>query len=174
MLFLRAPITGVMSALSVAEQAISVSELETFFGKGLRARLLVQEEQTAVVAEGERAEPVLLSPELVLVCPELRELALQQLPERDPDCFRPGRRLEQSSEDVSRPTDSDSPSDEWELPEVPLRVSADKDTEDSPDPPLVLSLLAYTVQQSARMAVQGAGLIAAASGLIVLLAQFHR
>jgi hypothetical protein len=174
MLCLCAADTGVVSALSVAEQAISESELETFLGKGLRARLLVQEEPTAVVVERERAEPVLLSPELVLVCPELRELALQQLPERDPDCFRPGRRLEQSSEDVSRPIDSDSPSDEWELPEVPLRVGADKHTEDSPDPPLVLSLLAYTVQQSVRMAVQGAGLIAAASGLIVLLAQFHR
>jgi len=163
-----------MSALSVAEQAISVPELDTFFGKGLRARLLVQEEQVAVVAGDERVEPVLLSPELVLVCPELRELALQQLPERDPDSFLPRQRPEQSDEDVSGPTGSDSPWDKWQLAEQPLRVGAGEDAEDSPDPPLILALLAYTVQQSVRMAVHGVGLIAATSGLVVLLTQFHR
>jgi hypothetical protein len=142
--------------------------------RGLRARLLVQEDRIEAVAESDRVEQSPLSPELVLVCPELRKFALQQLPERDPDCFLLRPRRERSAEDPSRaPVDSTS-WDAREPAERQLRVRADEDTESSEEPPLLLSLLAYTVQQSVNMALHGVGVIAAISGLVVLMTQFHR
>ncbi len=68
---------------------MSAPDFETFFGGSLRSRLSVEEDQAAVLSECAGAEPVLVSPELALVCPELRELALQQLPARAPDGFLP-------------------------------------------------------------------------------------
>jgi hypothetical protein len=161
--------TSSMSAVSVAEEERSLPELEAFFAKGLRARLLAQEEPVADAAGSRRAEP--LSPELVLVCPELRELALRQLPERDPDCFLPHQRVEQASDFVGGPTDGHSLWDEWHLAERLPSGDGDEAATQSPGTPLVLSLLAYTIQQSVHMAVYGVGLFAGTVGL-VLLAQF--
>ena len=87
----------VMCALSVADHGTSPVGAEPFFGGGFRERLTVQRGSSA--ADHGRDDMAVVSPELVLVCPELRELALQQLPEGRPDCLRPRLRLVEPSED---------------------------------------------------------------------------
>jgi hypothetical protein len=57
----------------------------TEFGHGLRAALRVAD--PVEVEETPQPLDESISPELVLVCPELREQALAALPSRDPDAF---------------------------------------------------------------------------------------
>ena len=63
------------------EIGMDVASLE--FGGGLRSALDRRRQRLA--------EPI--SPELALVCPETRALALELLPQRDPDGFLPQRRV---------------------------------------------------------------------------------
>ena len=94
-----------------------------------------------------------LSPELVLVCPELREVALQQLPEGGPDYLRPRLRIVEPSEDD---------------------VVIDGNAAEGLDPPLVVSILAYAIQESVSIAIKGAAFVAVVSALLLLAVQiFH-
>jgi hypothetical protein len=157
-----------MCALSVVDHGTSPVGAEPFFGGGFRERLTVQRGSSA--AEHGRDDMPVLSPELVLVCPELRELALQQLPEGGPDYLRPRLRLVEPFEDdvVDNLPDRDSSPDEQELSIV--GGNADEEL----DPPLVVSILAYAIQESVSIAIKGAAFVAAVSAFLLLAVQiFH-
>jgi hypothetical protein len=157
-----------MCALSVADHGTSPVGAEPFFGGGFRERLTVQRGSSA--AEHGRDDMPVLSPELVLVCPELRELALQQLPEGGTDYLRPRLRLVEPSEDdvVGNPPDRDSSPDEQELPIIAGNAA------EGLDPPLVISILAYAIRESVSIAIKGAAFVAVLSALLLLAVQiFH-
>jgi hypothetical protein len=161
-----------MCALSVADHETSPVGTEPFFGGGFRERLTVQRGSSA--AEHGRDDMPVLSPELVLVCPELRELALQQLPEGGPDCLRPRLRLVEPSEDevVGHPPDRDSSPDEQEL--WIIDGNAAEGLDPLVDPPLVVSILAYAIHESISIAIKGAAFVAVLSALLLLAVQiFH-
>jgi hypothetical protein len=140
-----------MCALSVVDQGTSLVGGEPFFGGGFRERLTVQRGSSA--AGHGRDEVAVLSPELVLVCPELREVALQQLPEGGPDYLRPRLRLVEPSEHD---------------------VVIDGNAGEGLDPPLVVSVLAYAIQESVSIAIKGAAFVAVVSALLLLAVQiFH-
>ena len=63
----------------------------TEFGQGLRAALRVAQEPARAALHPDPSPEDLISPELALVCPELRRQAIEALPDRDPDCFVPRR-----------------------------------------------------------------------------------
>lgn len=119
---------------------------EAEFGSGLRAAIqLVRDAEPRPTL----AEPV--SPELALVCPELRERAVAALPERDPDGFIPARsRL------------------------VPISDAYDLDDlgEQPPHGPsrrgLVVAATAYLAVEAAQVAVVGAAVMGALAGVITL------
>jgi hypothetical protein len=140
-----------MCALSVVDHGTSPVGAEPFFGGGFRERLTVQRGSSA--ADHGRDDMTVLSPELVLVCPDLRELALQQLPEGRPDCLRPRLRLVEPSEDD---------------------VVIDGNAPEGLDPPLVVSILAYAINESVSVAIKGAAFVAVLSALLLLAVQiFH-
>lgn len=93
-----------------------------------------------------------ISPELVLVCPELRERALTLLPALDPD------RLFEVA-----PGASPSPP----APPRPLLVLV----ETEPVPPRPVALLAYATEALVLGALRGAALIAVIAAVAFLLAQ---
>jgi hypothetical protein len=132
--------------LSVVDHGTSPVGAEPFFGGGFRERLTVQRGSSA--ADHGRDDMTVLSPELVLVCPDLRELALQQLPEGRPDCLRPRLRLVEPSEDD---------------------VVIDGNAAEGLAPPLVVSILAYAIQESVSVAIKGAAFVAVLSALLLLL-----
>jgi hypothetical protein len=157
-----------MCALSVADHGTSPVGAEPFFGGGFRERLTVQRGSSA--AEHGRDDMPVLSPELVLVCPELRELALQQLPEGGPDHLRPRLRLVEPSEDdvAGNPPGRDSSPDEQELSIIGGNAA------EGLDPPLVVSILAYAIHESVSIAIKGAAFVAVVSALLLLAVQiFH-
>jgi hypothetical protein len=163
----------VMCALSVVEHGTSPVEAEPFFGGGFRERLTVPRGSSA--AEHGRDDMAVLSPELVLVCPELRELALQQLPESGPDCLRPRLRLVEPSEGevVGFPPDRDSSADAQELSVIDGNPAEGLDPPLG-DPPLVVSIVAYAIHESVSFAVRSAACIAVLSALLLLSVQiFH-
>lgn len=140
-----------MCALPVVDHVTSPVGGEPFFGGGFRERLGVQRGSSA--AERGRDGMAVLSPELVLVCPELREVALQQLPEGGPDYLRPRLRIVEPSEDD---------------------VVIDGNAAEGLDPPLVVTVLAYAIQESVGIAIKGAAFVAVVSALLLLAVQiFH-
>ena len=157
-----------MCALSVVDHGTSPIGAEPFFGGGFRERLNVQRGSSAV--EHGRDDTAVLSPELVLVCPELRELALRQLPERGLDYLRPRLRLVEPSEAevVGDPAGRDSSTDEQGLSII------DGNAAEGHDPPLVVSLLAYAIHESFSIAIKGAAFVAVLSALVLLAVHiFH-
>jgi hypothetical protein len=98
-------------------------------------------------------EPI--SPELALVCPELRAAAIEALPDRDLDrVFR-----------VEQP-----PS----LPEYRLMTSFEAaDQADEWVAPLPVAILAYAASSATRMALEGAAFLAVVVGLLSVVALVH-
>jgi hypothetical protein len=162
-----------MCALSVVDHGTSPIGAEPFFGGGFRERLTVQRGSSA--AEHGRDDMAVLSPELVLVCPELRELALRQLPEGGHDSLRPRLRLVEPSEDevVGDPAGRDSSPDEQGL--SIMGGNAAEGFDPAPvDPPLVVSILAYALHESVGLAIKGAAFVAVLSALLLLAVHiFH-
>jgi hypothetical protein len=92
------PICSRRMAVARASPPRPSADEEAVFGDGLRLRLV-----SAPAAGGEEpAEP--LSPELVLVDPELRARALEALPVRDPDALVPARAVSDPATTASRTT----------------------------------------------------------------------
>jgi hypothetical protein len=96
-----------------------------------------------------------VSPELVLVCPELRAAALAALPAREPDAW------------LDRPAPSSSPSEEYRR----LWALADAD---EPEPewvaPLPVAVAAYTLQRAAKVTVEMTALLGAIAALLSIVA----
>ena len=77
------------------------------------------------VADGAAAVPEPISPELALVCPELRQRAIEALPDRDPDGFVPPRL--QSQPEIAMPFDvvhDDVAGSPWRIPQVTKAAGA--------------------------------------------------
>ena len=104
-----------------------------------------------------------ISPELVLVCPELRSRALAQLPDRHPDGWIPPRFSTIPAAPV--PTTAPAPPDELveaEATPIPLRGRA-----------LVVAAAAYAAQSATSAAVMGAKIVAGTAALAGLADVLH-
>lgn len=104
-----------------------------------------------------------ISPELVLVCPELRSRALAQLPDRDPDGWIPPR----FSTTPAVPVRATAPMPLDELVEVeatpiPLRGRS-----------LMVAAAAYAAQSATSAAVTGAKIVAGTAALAGLADVLH-
>jgi hypothetical protein len=130
-----------MHAVS-SDYAVRLGEAE--FGHGLRAALAVVRDAVEISPRPSALD--LVSPELALVCPELRQQAIEQLPDRDPDGFVPRRRPPE--------------------PEVTLTGSDPVKTSFSR---LVVGATAYVAVEAGRMAVYGAVAIGATAGVVTLM-----
>ena len=101
-----------------------------------------------------------LSPELVLVCPELRERALAQLPPRDPDAlFAVDRPLAGQPVGRPRPVDAQPP---------PLQPPPPRPR---PHPPLPVAVAVYATEALLFGAVRGAALVTAIGVAAYVLAR---
>jgi len=103
-----------------------------------------------------------ISPELVLVCPELRSRALAQLPDRDPDGWIPPRF---STPATRVPPTAPVPAVELvevEATPVPLHGRA-----------LVVAAAAYAAQSATSAAVMGAKIVAGTAALAGLADLLH-
>ena len=120
-----------------------------------------------------------ISPELVLVCPELRALALALLPERDPEGFlpapwtRPAEISEQQAEEVA--CELSQPDETTDVPFVPVPEPEQPRQPSGPPaepidrgskPSLLVAALAYTAQQSVVVALHLTGVTAALVGVL--------
>jgi hypothetical protein len=100
--------------------------------------------------------PTPLSPELALVCPELREAAIAALPERDPE-----GRLAQRPRDpaylLMRSIDAEpqAPVDESRVGSLPLAV------------------VAYTMFSATRVALEAVAVLGAVIGFLSVVAVIH-
>lgn len=96
-----------------------------------------------------------VSPELALVCPELRAAAIAALPERDPDAW------------LHRPPPT---APVYEL----LRALEREDAcEQESSVPLVVAAAAYAAFSVTRFAVEGAALVGVVIGLLAVVVMFH-
>jgi len=106
-----------------------------------------------------------VSPELVLVCPELRTAALAALPVREPDAW------------LDRLVSSPEEAPEYRL----LRSFADDEEttqkhehEHEPEPewsaPLPVAIVAYTVERAAKVTVEMTALLGAVAALLSIVA----
>lgn len=119
---------------------------EAEFGHGLRAAI-----ELVLDAEPRPTLPEPVSPELALVCPELRERAVAALPERDPDGFIPARRRLVPIANVS---DLDDVGEQ--PPNAPSRRG------------LVVAATAYLAVEAAQVAVAGVAVMGTLVGVITL------
>lgn len=129
----------------------------------------------------------ILSPELVLVSPELRRLALAQLPEIDPDGFLPKRTPRPAIAPVPPTASSLAPAPGLELRHRPVEVEAPAPAlvgigakpGDRPEQQeecddggrlgrLAVAAAAYGARQALVVAVQGVALAAALAGVLAL------
>jgi hypothetical protein len=97
------------------------------------------------------------SPELALVCPEVRAAAIDALPDRDPDAF-----LVQLRASTTAP--------EYRL----LRSVADDadaglEAEGEPRTPLPVAIAAYLVRRTVRVAVEAAAVFAFVTGALAVV-----
>ena len=117
-----------------------------------------------------------LSPELILVCPELRAFALEQLTERDPDAFLERRavgRLQSESIEVDRPElgtrERGSPDGIGRRENVSAPVLEQPlDPVEEGVSSLALSAFAYAARRAVVVAVQGAAILVALAAVVVL------
>src|SRR2546429_8441875 len=103
------------------------------------------------------------SPELALVCPELRAAALAALPERDPDAFlvRSSNPRERAPEyHLLRSVASDNAGDASEE-EVARRT------------PLPVAIVVYTVQRALMVAAEVAAVLGVVTGALAVMAALH-
>ena len=98
-----------------------------------------------------------MSPELVLVCPELRETAIEMLPERDPDAW----------------LDQHRSFGRIRLPEYRLMQSLDPteaQAELERSVALPVAVLAYTIQSAVKFTAEAAVFMALATATVSILA----
>jgi hypothetical protein len=150
------------------------------FDDGLLTHLIDHGWHANGFAGEEKDGSVVLSPELVLVCPELREYALRQMPALDPDAFLPKRPADEAWQQlVQRLRDEGATDVDDRTVEAVQEPPAASHTDASPattgqrPPPLALAIAAYSIQQSLHMAVYATQVIAAVSGLTLLLSHIH-
>jgi hypothetical protein len=98
-----------------------------------------------------------LSPELALVCPELRAAAIAVLPDRDPDAWldRPPARETSPVYDLMAAICVD----ELSIPENAA--------------PLPVALLAYTLTSTTRFALEAAAFVGIVIGLLSIVTLMH-
>jgi hypothetical protein len=119
------------------------------FGQGLRAALrLAQEPQESM----ESAQQDAISPELALVCPELRRIAIEALPDRDPGGFVPPR----------RPVELDVAADLHVETEFDITQPARRGAH------VMTTAAACVAVEAARMSVFGIGAVGGVAGLVAL------
>ena len=100
------------------------------------------------------SEPI--SPELALVCPELRARAIAALVE-----------LERATEvETARRRPASA---EYTL----MSSLADQENDDDWVPPLPVAILAYAAASTTRFAVEAAAVVAVLIGLVSIMAQLH-
>jgi hypothetical protein len=126
----------------------------------LRGRLRVLSDCVDRPREPEVPEPLVISPELALVCPELRALALQLLPERDPDAFLP--KLSQT-----RPAPTVA-----QLPPPTESIAEQVETSER-GPGVAIAVAAYAAKQAASVAVHAATLLAVIASVLLLMRFAH-
>lgn len=96
-----------------------------------------------------------LSPELVLVCPQLREAALAGLPDRDPDAWL---------DCLCRRADP--------AYELMQSVAVQRDGPDDEDwsAPLPVAVIAYAIAKATTLAVESAAVVGIVVGVLSLIA----
>jgi hypothetical protein len=99
-----------------------------------------------------------ISPELVLVCPELRATAIAALPERDPDAWL-----------VRNPSPRTTSLEYTPLPSVAEQI----ETVHERPTPLPLAILAYTVGRALTVAVEAAAALGVVTAFCVIAAAVH-
>jgi hypothetical protein len=135
------------------------------FGQGLRAALRRVEEPRGEPAEGVDAYTAAfalltqgtISPELALVCPELRRLAIAALPDRKPDGWVAPRRQPEPDVDASLHV---------------VRVVTDIVIPRRRGPRVTIAAAAFVAVEAGRMAVFAAVTIGAVAGLATLATIF--
>lgn len=98
-----------------------------------------------------------ISPELVLVCPELRAAALAALPARDPDGW------------LERPV---TPA-EWPEYRLMRSLAVEGDAEPGWSPPLPVAVVAYTLQRATKVTVEMAAFLGGIAALLAIVAVLH-
>jgi hypothetical protein len=96
------------------------------------------------------------SPELALVCPELRAAAIAALPDRDQDAFLIRRTTARASR-----------------PEYLLLHAIGSEAEPEPRTPLPVAILAYTAHRAALTIVEATALLSLVTGALALAAAIN-
>jgi hypothetical protein len=137
------------------------------FGTGLRARVRANGDDGPALATA-AVSRLLFSPELALVDPDLRALALAELPTRDPDAFLPPRPV--SSRQAIAPPRPVPPAALFDV------------SEGNPDAPraarmprreLALGVIAYTLRQTIGFAVEATTVVGGLVLLVMLIQLLH-
>jgi hypothetical protein len=130
--------------------------------------------QPEALTTAESEDRLLLSPELVLVCPELREVALRHLPDRDPDGFLPRRAADEVWQQLLQGLRAEGgDSDSGDTVAVELSEGPDAEEGSSRGRPFLVAVGAYAIQQCVHMAVYAAVAVIAISSVVLLLTYFH-
>jgi hypothetical protein len=136
----------------------TVPDSEAFqapFGTALRLRLVAGADGPVPVAS--RVRPaLLLSPELALVDPELRALALEGLPARNPDAF-----LERVPSTMSRTSTGPLAAPVQPAPTVHSTRARRRE--------LTVAVIAYTLQQAIRFAVEATAAVGCLIALVMVI-----
>lgn len=125
---------------------------------GPRVQLRVVECEDDATALPDGIDPELLASELVLVCPELRALALVRLPERDPDGFAPRRSKTEPRLVIAPPAVTHPPSPE--AAPVPKARQGVRQ--------LAVAALVHAAGQVMFAAVAGAVILVGVGGIVLL------
>jgi hypothetical protein len=156
---------GICGARFLRQQKAGV----TFFGRTVtRSRSERQNAETGVMGAAAEAQPI--SPELVLVSPELREHALELLPALDPDALfavAPSPRPAPPPEPRREPDPEPRPEHDRDR-ERPQLVLVEPEP---PTPRLPVAVAVYATEALLLGAVRAAGLTAAITILAFLLAR---
>lgn len=102
-----------------------------------------------------------VSPELALVCPDLREVAIAALPDRDPDAWLDQARLRP----IRRPEYASTAAFSIDRPE-----SGSARAESTPLP---IAILAYSAASATRFAAEAAAFVAIVIGVLSIVAAIH-
>jgi hypothetical protein len=98
------------------------------------------------------SEPI--SPELALVCPELRAQAIAALVERERAVRRPASREYELMRSIASAEDDEEDEDEWVAP-------------------LPVAILAYTASSATKLAIEAAALLGVLIGVLSLVSFLH-
>jgi hypothetical protein len=109
--------------------------------------------------------PETLSPELALVCPELRAAAIAALPNRDPDVWLDRLKLSAVPDPV-RPAPVYELMQALDRREDPVSVEGEPAT-------FVVAVAAYALTSASRFALEAAALVGVVIGLLAVVAVAH-